>query len=398
MTKKNKHKVKYFDKFCMMPWVHFHVDTDGLAKACCSTSVTYGDFTANGVPAIWEGGQIAQFRSQILNTGIDKRCNACIKRDVVGKSSMRSETNEKYADLIPQILKDEVEDLKPRYFDIRFSNLCNLRCRTCWHGASSSWFDEAKKLKNNLGDKAIIEASTNNFQLIEDFLSYAGEIDEIYFAGGEPLMMEEHYALLNKLIALGKTDVLLRYNTNMSQLRLKGHQAIDCWNQFSNVKLLISVDGMGDQLAYIRKGVKWQKILDNVKQVRKEAEHVQLEIAPTISLFNILSVGELHRFFVEENLIGVNDVYLNLLDRPFHYNVKSLSVENKAQAKIQLRVHIDWLKEMKTNSELVLEFEGLITFMMSEDLSSHQKAFLKLNGQLDDWRGERFENLFPELN
>jgi len=152
-----------------MPWLHLYIDTGGKAKACCNTSITYGSVRNQTVKDIWNGERINEFRTNLLNGEIDKRCAICFNKEAAGKSSIRTETLAKYKSLIPAVL-DNDKSLKPIYLDIRFSNVCNLKCRTCWHGASSSWFEEAKVLKNNLGNKAIIKATTNNQELIKEVI------------------------------------------------------------------------------------------------------------------------------------------------------------------------------------------------------------------------------------
>jgi len=380
-----------------MPWVHFHADTDGFVKACCSTSVTYGDLSSNDVPSIWEGDAIKAFREQIKESGVDRRCNSCLKREAVDKSSMRTETNAKYKDLVAAIETGETVDVRPRYFDIRFSNLCNLKCRTCWHGASSSWFEEAKRLKNNLGDKAIITATKDNFSLLDDLLSYSVDLDEIYFAGGEPLMMEEHYYLLDKLLALNQTNVKLRYNTNLSQLKLKDKSVLDYWSKFEKIHFLISIDAMEDQLAYVRKGISWNRILRNIESISEVLPNVQLEIAPTVSVFNVLKLADLHSFFYDRGLIGINEVYLNLLQRPFEYNIKTLSEGLKQQVSESLEEHITWLGDNEASSFIINEYRAILDFMHSESIDNYHKRFRKQTQILDEWRGESFIEVFPEL-
>lgn len=330
-----------------MPWLHLYVDTGGKAKACCNTSITYGSVRNQAVEEIWNGDKINSFREKLLKGEKDKRCAICYNKEAAGKSSIRTETLEKYRSIIPAVLKNE-KSLKPIYLDIRFSNVCNLKCRTCWHGASSSWFEDAKVLKNNFGDKAIIKATTNNQKLIGDLISYSDSIEEIYFAGGEPLLMEEHYALLDELLEKKETKTLIRYNTNLSQLKLKNNFAIDYWKQFENVQLSVSIDGVGEEVELIRKGLKWKVFIANLKLVKNKCPHVKIEIAPTVSVFNVFTLSNLHQYFYNKGLIkSVNDIYLNLLERPNYYNIQVLPEEKKRIVQTILEGHILWVKKKR---------------------------------------------------
>ncbi len=346
-----------------MPWVHLHINTSGKVKACCNTSITYGNVRNQSVEDVWEGEKIRQFREKLLRGEKDKRCSICFNKERAGKSSIRIETLEKFGALLPKIISHN-QLLKPRYLDIRFSNVCNLKCLTCWHGASSSWFEEAVKNKTNFGDKAIIKATENNVTLITEILDYSEEVEEVYFAGGEPLLMEEHYLLLEQLKEKEWQSTQLRYNTNLSQLQLKDKKAIDYWKWFSDVTLSVSVDALGGQVEVIRRGIKWKKLLSNFLKVKTECPHVRLEIAPTISNLNVFGIGELHRFFVEQKYIDdVNCIYLNLLERPKQYNVQRLDEEQKAKARQNIEEHVKWLKQQNANQRVVDEFVSIVSYM-----------------------------------
>ncbi|MCV9385784.1 twitch domain-containing radical SAM protein [Reichenbachiella ulvae] len=378
-------------KFCPMPWLHLHVDTQGLIKACCSTSVTFGNLNKDSVSEIWQSKSINDFRQQVIKSGVDKRCAACLNREASGKSSMRTETLARYPDLSQSILDNEGKvDTKPVYLDLRFSNLCNLRCRTCWHGASSSWFKEAKALKNTAADQAIIRATENNSEIIQGVLQLAEEVEEVYFAGGEPLMMEEHYQLLDLLCQSGQQP-LLRYNTNLSILKLKNQHVLEFWKEFKKVQLSVSVDEIEERGEYVRKGLKWEVLVDNMRQIKKECPHVKLEIAPTVSVFNVGRLGLLHRYFVEKELISVNDIYLNMLDRPFYYNIVNLSDREKQSATSEIRAHLDWLRENQANEIMMNEFESIISYMNSRTASEKQmNKRVEADALLDKIRGEKF--------
>lgn len=385
---------------CLMPWIHLYVDTNGFAKACCNSSITYGNIRKNTIDEIWNGDSIKEFRKNNLAGIKDKRCSACFKREAADKESVRTETLKKFSHIDwPEFTDKEGNSPKaqPIYFDIRFSNLCNFKCRTCWHGASSSWFEEAKKLKNNLGNKAIIKATSDN-HFIDQLINSSAQIEEVYFAGGEPLMMEEHYFLLDKLISTEQTNVHLRYNTNLSQLHLKHNNAIHFWNKFSTITLSISIDNLGRKAEYIRKGLIWEQLLKNMLEIKSKCPHIKLEIAPTISILSIIDLPQLHRFFIDENLLQVNDIYLNVLDRPDYYNIKALPEKGKNLAINRIKNHIEWLETNNASKKIIEEFEAVILYMNQDNWNSQLHTFLSNTALLDQWRKENFKTIFPELS
>ncbi|UXX78421.1 twitch domain-containing radical SAM protein [Reichenbachiella carrageenanivorans] len=385
----------------MMPWLHLYIDTSGLVKACCDANITFGNINNQSIEEIWQGEPIRKFRKLMLAGQRDRRCDSCFAKEAAGKASMRMETLDKFAHRMDWVQQTDLDGYspssKPIYFDIRFNNLCNLRCRTCWHGASSSWFEEAKVLKNNFGKKAIIEAAKDSGHLIDILLNQGIEVEEIYFAGGEPLMMKEHYELLDRLIENGNTKVHLRYNTNLTLLSLKDRSVLALWSFFDRVTVAASIDEMGEQVEYMRKGIDWKRFIHNMQKIKTELPHVQLEIAPTISVFNVDSLGELHQFFVEQELIDVNALYLNVLSRPDYYNIKVLPKAAKQLAQAKLESHLNWLSARGGSEVLMAEFESVIAYMNQEDWS-HKTVDLRQHlAQLDRMRLENFETVFPVL-
>ena len=389
------------ESICLMPWVHLYVDTNGNAKACCNTSITYGNVNNESIESIWNGESIKKFRKNLLEGHKDKRCASCFKREAVNKSSIRTETLDSYKTYLKWLPKTSSDgtckESKPVYLDIRYSNVCNLKCRTCWHGASSSWFNDAKLLKTNFGDKALIKATPENEQLIEDLFTFDTELAEVYFAGGEPLRMEEHYSFLDSLLAKNQTDLHLRYNTNLSALTLKGKRALDYWKKFKKITLAVSIDAIGEKAAYIRSGLNWGKFLENIKLIKEQCPHIKIQIAPTVSNLSILSLCDLHQFFVENNLIKMNDIYLNILDRPNYYNCKNLPKSVKEKSKENLIAHIDWLNENNASQVVIKEFEAVFEYMMTPANASDLKAFVKETEKLDTIRNEDFKSIFPEF-
>lgn len=381
-------------KFCPMPWLHLHIDTQGKIRACCSTPITFGDADKDSLSEIWEGKSINDFRQLVLEKGVDNRCAACLNREAAGKASMRTETIAKFPELTQSIIDGKEVDIKPVYLDIRFSNLCNLRCRTCWHGASSSWFEEAKLLGNTAGKQAIIKATEDNHGLIKEVMKLIDEVKEVYFAGGEPLMMEEHYELLDQLRLSGQQP-LLRYNTNLSRLQLKDESVLEYWQHFDQVQVSVSIDEMEGRGEYVRKGLKWPQLLENMRLIQTQCPHVKLEIAPTVSVFNVDRLGEMHRFFVEAGLIGVNDIYLNMLDRPLYYNIVHLRDEQKADAKETIESHLVWLRQHQAQSAVIKEFQSIIDYLYSRPASpKYQMQFRQKTKELDRMRKENYDSLF----
>ena len=111
------------ESICLMPWIHLYVDTNGNAKACCNASITYGNVNKESIESIWNGDSIKKFRKNLLEGQKDKRCSSCFKRESVNKSSIRTETLNKYRSYLEWLPKTSLDgtckDSKPVYLDIR---------------------------------------------------------------------------------------------------------------------------------------------------------------------------------------------------------------------------------------------------------------------------------------
>ena len=367
-----------------MPWIHFHLGSKGQVNACCVSSIKYGNINNSSIHSIWNNDKIKEIRAKFLKGEVDKRCSVCVNLELAGAKSIRQETFEKF----PNVDASEINN--PIYFDIRFSNVCNFRCRTCWHGASSKWFKEAEVLKTNLGSKAIIKNIADFKQFISKNGKYLHQAQEFYFAGGEPLVTEEHYLLLDYLIEHKITNVKLRYNTNFSILKFKNYDVLAYWKQFKSVEVLASIDESEELGEYIRKELDWNLFIEN-RKLLKALPNVSFKISPTVSVFNIASLPNFYKKCIDLNLIQKSDIYINILDRPFHYSCKILADVEKRKITAMYNSFLKWCQQNNIPKAIQSQFKDCIDFMNQEDL--HEKywsVFEKETKQLDTMRNENY--------
>jgi sulfatase maturation enzyme AslB (radical SAM superfamily) len=361
---------------CLHPFLHLHIANNGLAKACCVANIPFGNINEQSLEEIWNGTAIEQLREKFRQGKIDPRCAVCHRLEATGGKSIRMETLEKFAHI-----DVTTTPALPVYFDIRFSNVCNFRCSTCWHGASSKWFNDAKALGTAIGNKAIIK----NIEDIQDFIAKTEsallQAEEFYFAGGEPLVTEEHYLLLEWLIKNKATQARLRYNTNFSLLQFKHYQVLELWKHFPEVEVLASIDASGELGEYIRKEMNWKTIVSNREELRK-LPHVQFKIAPTISVLNVAQLADLYQECLDLGMIEAEDLYINILERPTYYNIQILLKAEKEKITIKL------LNAITPNTPLSIRkaFQEVIDYMNAEDQSKWWPVFEEKTRELDGVR------------
>jgi sulfatase maturation enzyme AslB (radical SAM superfamily) len=286
------------------------------------------------------------------------------------------------------------------YWDIRFSNLCNLKCRSCGHIFSSQWYqDQAKLAGGDWKDRNTVlnyagRTELDMWQQLEPHLDY---VEQIYFAGGEPLLMEEHYNILGELVRRGRFDVRLIYNTNFTHTDLKGRSVFEYWKQFKSVAVGASLDGMGHPAEYIRKGTRWYDVVQNRHQMIATCPMVDFYISPTLSILNAWHLPDFHREWTAAGLIRAQDLNVNILQDPAYYRIDIATHGYKQQLEAKYRKHLDWLRDRDPLQRATQGFESAITFMNATDNTHLIDTFWRKTHELDDIRKEDILKVIPEL-
>ncbi|GHC06533.1 twitch domain-containing radical SAM protein [Thermomonas carbonis] len=399
------------DAFCIMPFVHLHVTHDGAVTPCCaaptSPELSFGNIKQQSISTIWNGDQMQEFRARMRAGQRDVRCTGCYDKEAAGWVSLRRITNEKYAEESRQVRAEQVVSVPapaPVYVDVRFSNHCNFRCRICGPASSSAWHNDAVALGwVARGTPARITCSDDVEQLWRQLRALAPELKEVYFAGGEPMLMEEHYQFLELLLEVGNTALRLQYNSNFSQLGFKHWDAVALWRQFPDVTISASLDGMGARGEYQRSNQRWIDVIANRARLRAEAPHVKFLITPALSVFNVLHLPDFDREAIESGLIERFDLIPSLLVRPAEYNIQILPPALKALARARIDTHLAWLQrgangDHGAQAKFVLQqWQNVSAYIDASSATQLIPAFLQRTAALDYLRGEQFASVFPEL-
>ena len=273
-----------------------------------------------------------------------------------------------------------------------------MACRSCGDIFSSNWVKESKKYGWAPKDKPNVEyAGRYEMDMWEQMIPHLDNIQQIYFAGGEPLMMKEHYMFLEELIKRGKTDVRLIYNSNFTELKFKQKNVLDMWKEFSDVSIGASLDAMGPRAEIMRYGTKWSKVEDNRTRMLEVCPQVDFYISSTVSVFNAFHIPDFHRDWADKGLIRIQDFNINILQGPDNYRVDIMPLKMKHKLTSQINDHIDYIKDKDPLNRASVGFKSLITFLWANDNSKHIPSFVKLVNKLDRFRNEDTWNTFPEL-
>ena len=327
------------DNLCMAPWTHTYLSPQTERRMCCASREPAQNFqqyidTAAGtgryIPMTleqhWNGEHMRSVRRRMLAGESLPECEVCDNR-LLNTDVYRDYFWHLFQHLWPQVADSTdstgATSMRPVSWDYRFSNLCNFKCRMCGDMLSSSWESEQRQHDminwedpKNSWMKPDIRRQISQFQdqEIEREFSQAVEqhrVQEIYWVGGEPLMYEQHWRYMNRIIELGDGgNLYARYNTNLSRCEYRGQ---DLWQDIlCNIRdwqICASLDGTGPIGEYIRTGLDYQSWLTNfVRGVQHQKHRRQMRIDFTLTLpglWEVLNVRDLGRFLGVEILAKV---------------------------------------------------------------------------------------------
>lgn len=399
----------------MAPWVHQYMFPDGKMFPCCQSaedlSVNLGSLSSGQtLRDIWNSEASKELRRNMLAGKHSKICEGCYKYQSLGKKSSRQEFNEKFAQNFDVVLDTNedgsLDNFDLKSFDYRFSNICNLKCRSCSHHFSNKWFEESKIIGTASGsEKSIIYPVDHVGTLWEQIKPTLNGIEAIHFAGGEPLKMEEHYRILERLIEIGNTKVLLTYNTNFSDFKYKDKDVLELWRHFKHVSLLASLDASGKRGELMRKGLQWENVVENRKRLLKETPHVLFKLTPTVSIMNVLHLPDFYEEWLELKLIQAKEIIAYLLFEPYFYNIVNLPADYKRKVEDRYQAFFEKNKQRfsKSDSDYVNGQFAVVLNQMHQEVKEMPKGyynghdFKSYNAILDGTRNESFYEVFPEL-
>jgi radical SAM protein with 4Fe4S-binding SPASM domain len=402
MTPREKELLLDSETFCMLPWMHLHAYPDGRAYPCCFGHDSYpvGDLNKDSMETVFNGPKMKQLRSNMLSGVKSRECGKCYDQEKSGFFSLRLSSNKHFGHNIPLVhntLPDGKADFVMKYWDIRFSNLCNMACRSCGTWFSSNWYEDHKKLTGNPPPHAkIMKVGRSTNDMWEQMLEQFEHTEQFYFAGGEPIIMEEHYRILKELDRRKMYHVRLIYNTNFSRTTFKDIDVFELWNKFDSVSVGASLDAEGKRGELMRKGTVWDEIVANRKRMIEVCPQVDFYISATVGLPNSLHVPDFHRSWVEQDLIKPTDFNFNLLQNPKWQRMDLLPKEYKEQIQDRYEKHMDWLKDKDPLTRASKGFQSALDWMWRRDMSDILDFFFKQTRRYDAIRNEDFVNVFPE--
>lgn len=399
------------DTICAIPWVHLNIIPRGKVYPCCMTTDFgnfAGDLNTQTIEEIWNSDYMKKIRVQMLNGEEPKMCSRCFEGErSSGQSTRRNHNNYFRTKLeeIPVITQPDghVDKVDLRYWDFRFSNLCNYKCRTCGPEYSSSWIPDARDLgwTDEKANEKVININTVDESTNVDFLKkYVDVVEKVYFAGGEPLLMDEHWQILDMLDKKERYDVILTYNTNLSKLTYKDKNVLDYWAKWGRrVWLWPSIDEIDERAELIRSGTNWKNVEKNLKDVVKLDIHIKPSV--TVSNMNVFRIPEIVQRMIDIGVVRESDenwhnFSFNVLEFGKHFHVSTLPDDTRARIKDKLEQFISDFNS-KYNTDIRYKFLHLFWHLEKPHNPDLIPVFKKNIKQIDQLRNENTLLVIPEL-
>ena len=358
-------------RFCPAPWINISTDVNGSIRPCCRyeqpiRQIEYKmPWMKDGtLDQVYNSPEMNKLRNAFRNGVEPKECSWCWKEEKSGIKSFR----EKYIER--NYIYDENNPV-PQIYDLKLSNVCNLKCRMCGPQASSSIAKEEGVSNEYWLENKII--GTENEDIF--FNEWLPSMQELELTGGEPFFSPENKQLIERIVDSGHADHINILITTNAMFYLP--KLMEKLSSFKRVAISLSIDDIGARLEYARAGAKWDLIQKNITSILEKYPTFNTSIYRTINNYNIFYLNELDDWALENNVKVSNGI----LHEPKHLSIQNLP---------------KWAKEEVTERFIRSnKYKNILDFMNIDNTNEIQ-SFRNTTLEKDNVRKQSFKESFPE--
>jgi organic radical activating enzyme len=332
------------------------------------------------------------------------------------------------------------KSVNPSYVEVSFSNLCNFKCSYCSPVYSSKWTEEIEKHGpyntsgqfNNLEHPRKIKEMPIHHReynpYVEAFWKWwpdlVKDLKVFRITGGEPLLSDDTYKVIDYLIDNPQPELEFSVNTNgcipdkLFNKFITGMKQLLDEGKIKNAIVFTSIDGWGEQAEYGRNGLNFNQWKLNIIRILEELPSAVVSVMCTTNIFSITTLGELMEFIYDtkikyrsENRKVAISIDTSILRFPTHQNISILTPDLKLKFDSVLSYMVSKQEGNGINDYYhgFFEFEinklkRLIEFMKTGphpgdniNLLTSRKDFYIFVNEHDKRRGTNFLKTFPEL-
>ena len=317
------------ETFCPLLFQHLATHPHGGVTHCCiadhrkarssakDSEGRYYNLNRDTVHDTLNSATFRKARLEVLDGKKPQACMRCYSEEAKGMGSKRTKEISNYPDYTVGVARDATDsdgymkDIQLDFVELRLGNVCNVACRTCNPASSSKWRNDYDKLQSSTTFKLTSYDTMEGFrwpereEFWEDLLQHCDRVKVFYINGGEPTLIKQHFKFLERLVDMGKTDIKLWYNINMTNMN---EDIISLWRKFDHIKISCSIDDLELRNEYIRHPTKWTDVMRNFMRLKEE--DFEIDVTQTVSWMNYSTLVDFYNYFHHEHGVWVHHNYV----------------------------------------------------------------------------------------
>lgn len=385
--------------FCVAPFIQCTTHPSTSFSPCPYLGGTVWNHQQQNIMSQWRSSDLEQLRQSFLDNKQSPICDRCWHEESNNKRSLRLRlfdpvnhtsdysfvTGSDYADQLVQRINHKSYLNGPEVLTIKNGNVCNAKCRVCHPQDSSRWSEDSEKLYHLVGEKTYpigVQEKNWSDEQLKEILQISQNLKRLELFGGEPMYNKQVHRLLEQIVDQGHArHIILYINTNGSVDILKKMPFV---TEFAQIEIGVSIDGVGAHFDYIRHGLDYGQVKENVVSWRKTFESLGVRH----SIDSISTVSMLNVYYLPELKTAVQEIlplapFWNLLVEPKYLFIKNMPDSVKTEV----------IKKLSKDPE----FDDLVSIIQQPGDPEQWQRFLKYTAGLDQIRNENFAATFPEF-
>ncbi len=385
---------------CILPWISIETTPLGNVRPCClyRDELPDIDLKTHTLQEAFDSKAMRDLRRSFRRGEKPDGCRNCWREEDAGKKSKREYMLEKFKDEPVDYSTNSGNELV--FIDLKLGNICNLKCRICGSWSSSKWAKEELDYEPDNKDHVARDwlkrgqwprKSPGFWENMDELLP---QIKYFEFTGGEPWMIKEHFALLERAVDKGYAkDIDIHYNTDTTQFP----KDPTIWKHFKHVQIAFSVDNTEERFEYERYGAKWRTSNTNIKKVhalRDEGYPITTQLCCTWNIQNIYYLDEILTWAETMNF---DSIHFNLMHDPWEFSLARTPVQ--ARSPLMLYLQKQQIKHNKYKDDIIALKKMVITARDNEQSSDpeHGTALHNKLRQTDLYRNQNFAESHPKI-
>ena len=413
--------------FCPLPWMHLSVHTSGKARLCCNAKHTAVRDVINEDGKSVHINQIRDMkeffnlpfyktiRKQMLRNQKPAACSPCYDMEKYGATSFRQQFKNYWKNSFLEFLNATEQDgtlknVNVKYLDLPLGNLCNLSCRMCHPSVSIQMKKDYDHLRIQYGSSVDKYGEwAESPDLYKKLIPVLKTCEEIFFTGGEPLLIKQHKRILEQAIALNSAkNIRIKYNSNLTKL---DSSLINLWKEFREVEFNCSIDGIEKVNDYIRYPSKWhvmERALETLDGFSDKYPHIKIYIHSTFQALNLFNIPKILQWTVNAKWRNVHRMpHFIWLYEPKFLQAAILPDYLKNQAIDRIEKTVDETKSFlvnynKNHYQWNAEHLGILISYLKQlretsQQEPHFKSFIHYTSKMDSFRKQDITQVIPEF-